>query len=62
MPAKVAALWEARREAAAAAAEHRAEVERAQRESDWLRHAVEELDQARRRRPARKPRWPSGAA
>ncbi len=41
--ANVASLWEARREAAAAAAEHRAEVERARRESDWLRHAVEEL-------------------
>jgi len=41
--ANVASLWEARREAAAAAAEHRAEVERARRESDWLRHAVDEL-------------------
>jgi DNA repair protein RecN (Recombination protein N) len=42
--ARVAALWEARRVAEAEAAAHRAEVERAQRESDWLRHAVDELD------------------
>jgi len=41
--AKVAALWQARRAAQAAAEAHRAEVERAQREGDWLRHAVEEL-------------------
>ena len=41
--AKVAALWDARREAQAVAAAHRAEVERAKREGDWLRHAVEEL-------------------
>ena len=41
--AKVASLWEARRAAAAAADAHRAEVERAKREDDWLRHAVEEL-------------------
>jgi DNA repair protein RecN (Recombination protein N) len=41
--AKVAALWDARREAQAAADAHRAEVERAKREGDWLRHAVEEL-------------------
>ena len=41
--AKVAGLWEARRAAAEAADAHRAEVERAQREGDWLRHAVEEL-------------------
>jgi DNA repair protein RecN (Recombination protein N) len=42
--ARVAALWEARRAAEAEAASHRAEVGRAQRESDWLRHAVEELE------------------
>ena len=36
--------WETQREAQAAAAAHRAEVERAKREGDWLRHAVEELD------------------
>src|ERR1700687_2418344 len=42
--AKVEALWEASRAAQAAADAHRAEVERARRESDWLRHAVEELD------------------
>ena len=40
---KVAALWEARRAAAEAADAHRAEVERAKREGDWLRHAVDEL-------------------
>jgi DNA repair protein RecN (Recombination protein N) len=42
--AKVETLWEARRAAFDAADRHRAEVERAQRESDWLRHAVGELD------------------
>jgi len=42
--ARVAALWDARRAAETEAASHRAEVERAQRESDWLRHAVDELD------------------
>jgi DNA repair protein RecN (Recombination protein N) len=42
--ARVAALWEARRTALEAADAHRAEVERAQRESDWLRHAAAELD------------------
>jgi DNA repair protein RecN (Recombination protein N) len=41
---KVAALWETRRTAQEAADNHRAEVERAKRESDWLRHAVDELD------------------
>ena len=41
--AKVEALWNARREAEAAADAHRAEVERAKREGDWLRHAVDEL-------------------
>src|SRR5207237_7298371 len=40
---EVSRLWEARQARAAAAAAHRTEVERAQRESDWLRHAVEEL-------------------
>ena len=40
----VETLWEARREAQAAADSHRAEVERAKREGDWLRHAVDELD------------------
>ncbi len=39
----VGGLWTARREAEAAVAEHRAAVERAAREADWLRHAVEEL-------------------
>jgi DNA repair protein RecN (Recombination protein N) len=42
--ARVAALWEARRVAEAEAAAHRTQVERVQRESDWLRHAVDELD------------------
>ena len=42
--ARVAALWEARRAAEEAAAAHREQVARAQRESDWLRHAVDELD------------------
>jgi len=42
--ATVEALWEARRQAQAAADAHRAEVERAKREGDWLRHAVEELN------------------
>jgi DNA repair protein RecN (Recombination protein N) len=42
--AKVEALWEARRLAAVAADAHREQVERAKREGDWLRHAVEELD------------------
>ncbi len=36
-------MWEARRAAQDAADDHRAAVERAQRESDWLRHATEEL-------------------
>ncbi len=40
---EVAGLWTARREAEAAVAEHRAQVERAAREADWLRHAVDEL-------------------
>ena len=40
---QVARLWEERRACEAALAAKRAEVERAQREADWLRHAVEEL-------------------
>ena len=40
----VATIWDARREAQAAADAHRSEVERAKRESDWLRHAVDELN------------------
>jgi DNA repair protein RecN (Recombination protein N) len=39
----VARLWDERRAREAEVAEHRAEVERAHREADWLRHAVEEL-------------------
>jgi DNA repair protein RecN (Recombination protein N) len=41
--AEVSRLYEERRACAAAATERRAEVERAQREADWLRHAVDEL-------------------
>ncbi|HZQ12328.1 MAG TPA: DNA repair protein RecN [Pseudolabrys sp.] len=43
--ARVAALWEARRQAEAEAAAHRDQVARARRESDWLRHAVDELEE-----------------
>ncbi|HVY57211.1 MAG TPA: DNA repair protein RecN, partial [Xanthobacteraceae bacterium] len=43
--AEVERLWTMRREAEAAVTAHRAEVERAQREADWLRHAVAELTQ-----------------
>jgi DNA repair protein RecN (Recombination protein N) len=39
----VEALWAARRDAAAAVEAHRAEIARAAREAEWLRHAVEEL-------------------
>src|SRR5262249_20566761 len=41
--AAVEKLWAARREAEEAVAQHRADVERAAREADGLRHAVEEL-------------------
>ena len=41
--AEVRRLWDERRERQAAVAAHRAEVERAEREAEWLRHAVEEL-------------------
>ncbi len=41
--AAVERLWDARREAETEVASHRADVERAAREADWLRHAVEEL-------------------
>ncbi|HWM47175.1 MAG TPA: DNA repair protein RecN [Xanthobacteraceae bacterium] len=40
---EVARLWETRRSAEEAVAAHRDQVERAQREADFLRHAVEEL-------------------
>ncbi len=36
-------LWDERRAREQEVATHRADVERAQREADWLRHAVEEL-------------------
>jgi DNA repair protein RecN (Recombination protein N) len=39
----VATLWEERRTREAEVATHRGAIERAQREADWLRHAVEEL-------------------
>lgn len=42
--AAVERLWHERRAAEAAVIAHRAEVERAAREADWLRHAVEELN------------------
>jgi DNA repair protein RecN (Recombination protein N) len=42
--AAVERLWHERRAAEAAVAAHRADVERAAREADWLRHAVEELN------------------
>ena len=41
--AGVRRLWDGRRERQAAFEAHRADVERAQREAEWLRHAVEEL-------------------
>src|SRR5690348_15219649 len=41
--AAVEKLWTARRQAEEAVASHRADVERAAREADWLRHAVAEL-------------------
>ena len=41
--AAVSLAWAARRGAEEAVAAHRARVEQARREADWLRHAVEEL-------------------
>jgi DNA repair protein RecN (Recombination protein N) len=40
---EVSRLWHERQDCEAAMAAHCAEVERARREADWLRHAVEEL-------------------
>ncbi|MGA2893003.1 MAG: AAA family ATPase, partial [Xanthobacteraceae bacterium] len=40
---EVARLWDERRARETAVADHRAAVERAAREAEWLRHAVEEL-------------------
>jgi DNA repair protein RecN (Recombination protein N) len=40
---EVERLWEERRARETEVAAHRADVERARREADWLRHAVEEL-------------------
>lgn len=45
--AGVAQLWETRRAAAQAVQTHRLEVERAEREADYLRHAVGELRKLR---------------
>ncbi|MFZ5692955.1 MAG: DNA repair protein RecN [Pseudomonadota bacterium] len=45
--AEVERLWGERRAAADAVASHRIEVERAQREADYLRHAVDELKRLR---------------
>ena len=44
-PARSSGCGTARRAREEAVAAHRAEVERAQREADWLRHAVDELTQ-----------------
>jgi DNA repair protein RecN (Recombination protein N) len=41
--AEARSLWDERRAREAAVASHRAEVERARREAEWLRHAVDEL-------------------
>jgi len=41
--AEVGRLWGLRRDAEAEVARHRADVERAAREADWLRHAAKEL-------------------
>jgi DNA repair protein RecN (Recombination protein N) len=43
--AEVRSLWEQRRAREAAVAAHRADVERARRGAEWLRHAVDELGQ-----------------
>ncbi|MBO0756838.1 MAG: DNA repair protein RecN, partial [Bradyrhizobiaceae bacterium] len=43
MAREVERLWNACREAEATLESHRSQVERAEREADWLRHAVEEL-------------------
>jgi DNA repair protein RecN (Recombination protein N) len=40
----VEVLWQSRRDTHSAVETHRAEIERARREGDWLRHAVEELN------------------
>ena len=40
---EIGGLWQARRTAETAVAEHQREVERAQREAEFLRHAVDEL-------------------
>jgi len=45
--AAVAALWTERRARETAVADHRAAVERAAREAEWLRHAVDELGRLR---------------
>jgi DNA repair protein RecN (Recombination protein N) len=47
MAAEVSCLWEARRVAHEAVMAHRASIERAQREADYLRHAADELKKLR---------------
>ncbi|MCX7310921.1 MAG: DNA repair protein RecN [Alphaproteobacteria bacterium] len=42
--AAVETLWKARRDAEEAVEKHRAGIERAAREADWLRHAADELN------------------
>ena len=42
--AELRGLWHERRAREAAVDAHRVEIERARREADWLRHAVDELD------------------
>ncbi len=59
--AEVARLWDERRACEAAVAAHRAEVERASREAEWLRHCRRRADAPRAAGRARKRRWPSGA-
>ncbi len=44
MAAAVAQCWETRRAAAERLEEHRVAVERARRDAEWLRHAVDELE------------------
>jgi DNA repair protein RecN (Recombination protein N) len=41
--AAVRRFWDKRRDCEAAVASHRADIERAHREAEWLRHAVDEL-------------------
>ena len=58
--AAVARAWTARRTAEEAVAAHRARVEQARREADYLRHAVDELSGSSPK-PARSARSPRSA-